>query len=245
MVRLRGRPFLRDEDSENEVVQARRAWPVRAVLLDALGTLVELEPPWTHLARALGIAEDERLVAAFRAEMAYYREHAQEARDAGSLAQLRRRCAAIVSEGLGREVGVPELMASIRFRAFDDAAPALRSLRERGLRLVCVSNWDYALPEVLERVALLELLDGVVTSAGVGARKPDPRIFREGLRVAGCDASEALHVGDSSEEDVAGAEAAGIRALLLDRSGGGDLSTLAELRDALSPRYGGYGVPPT
>jgi putative hydrolase of the HAD superfamily len=176
------------------------------------------------------------MVSAFRAEMAYYREHAHEGRDEASLAELRRRCAAVLSDELGEEVGVERLMASIRFRAFADAAPALHELRENGLRLVCVSNWDYALPDVLDRVGLRSLLDGVVTSAAVGARKPDPRIFREALRVAGCNASEARHVGDSGEEDVAGAKAAGIRALLLDRAGGGDLRSLTELAAHLSPR---------
>jgi putative hydrolase of the HAD superfamily len=210
-------------------VQSEPKAPVRAVLLDALGTLVELEPPWTHLAAELGVSKDERLIAAFRAEMAYYREHAHEGHDEASLADLRRRCAAVLSEGLAKEVTVAELMASIHFRAFHDAAPALTALRRRGLRLVCVSNWDYALPEVLERVGLRALLHGVVTSAGFGARKPDPQIFRDALRVAGCDASEALHVGDSAEEDVAGARSAGVRALLLDRSGGGDISTLTEV----------------
>jgi putative hydrolase of the HAD superfamily len=211
-------------------VQGPTRGRLKAALLDALGTLVELEPPWLHLAPALGIPADERLIAAFRAEMAYYRDHAHEGRDDESLADLRTRCAAVLSAGLGRGVAAAELMAAIRFRPFNDAAPALAQLRARGLRLVCASNWDYALPEVLERVGLLELLDGVVTSAAVGARKPDPEIFREALRVAGCSASEALHVGDSSEEDIAGAEAAGIRALLLDRTGSGaDLRSLADL----------------
>jgi putative hydrolase of the HAD superfamily len=201
---------------------------MQAVLLDALGTLVELEPPWERLA-----GEPERVRSAFKAEMAYYREHAIEARDSESLADLRARCAALLSERLGREVEVPEMMDAIRFRAFDDAEPALSDLRGRGLRLVVVSNWDYALPRVLERVGLLPLLDGVVTSASVGAAKPDPAIFRAALEVADCEASEALHVGDSNEEDVAGAGAAGIRALLLDRSGAGDLASLAELPSAL------------
>ena len=164
---------------------------MQAVLLDALGTLVELEPPWERLA-----GHPERVRAAFRAEMAYYRAHSIEGRDEASLADLRERCAALVSRELGREVGVEELMAAIRFRAFDDAAAALEELRGRGLRLVVVSNWDYALPEVLERVGLIDLLDGVVTSAGVGAAKPDPAIFRQALRLAGCESDTALHVGD-------------------------------------------------
>src|SRR5438876_900953 len=54
----------------------------RAVLLDALGTLVYLEPPWVHLAKALGTEPDERLIRAVRAEMAYYKDHSHEGRDA-------------------------------------------------------------------------------------------------------------------------------------------------------------------
>ncbi len=197
---------------------------MQAVLLDALGTLVELEPPWERLR-----GDHERARRAFETEMAYYREHSIEARDEASLADLRSRCAALLAQGLAREVSVPEMMDAIRFRAFDDAAPALGELRGRGLRLVVVSNWDYALPEVLERVGLLGLLDRVVTSASVGAAKPDPAIFRAALEVAGCGAAAALHVGDSGEEDVAGAESAGIRAILLDRSGNGDIASLADL----------------
>ena len=79
-------------------------------------------------------------------------------------------------------------MAAIRFRAFDDAAPALAELRRLGLSLVCVSNWDVSLPEVLGRCGLDGALDGVVTSAEAGARKPDPAIFQPALRLAGCSA---------------------------------------------------------
>jgi putative hydrolase of the HAD superfamily len=201
----------------------------RCVLLDALGTLVELEPPWIHLAAA----SEEPLERAFRAEMAYYREHSDEGRDAASLAVLRGRCAAILSDELGRGVSVEEMMVAIRFRAYPDAAPALAELRGLGMRLVCVSNWDYSLPEVLERVGLRDRLDGVVTSAAVGARKPDPRLFEAALEVAGCAAEEALHVGDTPGEDVEGAKAAGIRALLIDRDGRGDIESLGTIRHHL------------
>src|SRR3954449_5636076 len=150
----------------------------RAVFLDALGTLVELEPPWVSL-RHLVPEEvgDEQLVAALRKEMAYYREHAQEGRDGASLADLRQRCAALVSRELGFEIGVDELVSAIRFSAYPDAIPALGGLRDRGLLLVVVSNWDCSLPRVLERCGLDGLLDGTVTSAGTGPRKPDPAIF--------------------------------------------------------------------
>ncbi len=203
----------------------------RAVFLDALGTLVELEPPWVSLrARVPAEVSDERLVAALRAEMAYYRKHAHEGRDESSLAELRERCAALVSAKLGVEITVAELVESIRFFAYPDAAPALQRLRDRGQRLVAVSNWDCSLSSVLERCGLGEMLDGAVSSAVAGARKPDPAIFAPALQLAGCGPEEALHVGDTPGEDVAGARAAGIRSLLIDRAGdGGDISSLGEI----------------
>ena len=167
--------------------------------------------------------------------MSYYRDHAHEAVDAGALARLRADCAALIERELGIAVSAEALMSAIRFRAFADAPPALAALRDRGLRLVCVSNWDYALPEVLERCGLAEALDGVVTSAGTGARKPDPAIFAAALELAGCVAAAALHVGDSAEEDIAGARAAGIPALLIDRGGSGDVASLAEIEAHLNP----------
>jgi putative hydrolase of the HAD superfamily len=208
----------------------------RAVFLDVLGTLVELEPPWLSLRdRVPDTVSDERLEAALRAEMAYYREHAHEGRDEASLADLRQRCAAIVSEKLGIEVTVEELVDAIRFDAYPDAVPALTDLRERGQRLVAVSNWDCSLPAVLERCGLSALLDGAVSSAVAGARKPDPAIFDPALGLAGCRPDEALHVGDTPAEDVEGARAAGIRPLLIDRDGhgNGDISSLREIKEHL------------
>jgi putative hydrolase of the HAD superfamily len=203
----------------------------RAVFLDALGTLVELEPPWRFLRYRLPAeVSEEQLKDAVRAEMAYYREHADEGRDEASLADLRERCAALVSERLGAEITVDELVQAIRFEAYPDAIPALRSLRDRGQRLVAVSNWDYSLPRVLERCGLGELLDGAISSAVAGARKPDPAIFAPALELARCGPEQALHVGDTPDEDVAGASAAGIRSLLIDRTGnGGDIASLAEI----------------
>jgi HAD superfamily hydrolase (TIGR01509 family) len=165
----------------------------------------------------------------FMAEMAYYKQHASEGRDPESLLDLRQRCARVLSGELGVEVDVETMLASIRFHAYPEAKGALAALRERALRLVVVSNWDCSLPEVIERVGLGGLVDEVVTSAGAGATKPDPAIFKAGLEAAGCAADEAVHVGDTPEDDIGGAEAAGIRALLIDRAGGGDIVSLEEI----------------
>jgi putative hydrolase of the HAD superfamily len=207
----------------------------QAVFLDALGTLVELEPPWVLLReRVPADVSDERLVAAVRAEMAYYKEHAHEGRDAASLAELRDRCAELLSRELGVEVSTAELVDSVKMTPYPDAEPALRALRGRDLKLVVVSNWDCSLGEVLERCGLAGLLDGAVSSAEAGARKPDPAIFEPALKLAGCSADEALHVGDTAEEDRAGAAAAGIRVLIVDREGGeGEISSLAQIVEHL------------
>jgi putative hydrolase of the HAD superfamily len=204
--------------------------PLRAVLIDSLGTLVALDDPVPRLRAELagrGFELEEEIVArAFGAEVAYYVEHHVEGRDQSTLAELRNRCASVLRDELGvHELSLPDareaLLAALAFRAFDDAAPALRELRERGLRLVVVSNWDCSLREVLGSAGLIELVDEVAPSAEAGAAKPDPRAFEAGLAAAGCSAEEAVHVGDSEENDVAGATAAGIRPVLLRRSGEG------------------------
>lgn len=201
-----------------------------AVLLDALGTLVELEPPAPALVQELrarlgievSVAEAQRAIAA---EIAYYRAHLDEGRDGPSLAALRRRCAQVLAENLpgtpagedGVEPMVAALLAALRFRAYADAAPTLVDLRSRGVRLVVVSNWDVSLPGILDRLGLAVHLQAVVTSAEVGARKPARSIFERALILAGATAEHALHVGDGVEEDVAGALAAGIAPVLIAR----------------------------
>jgi putative hydrolase of the HAD superfamily len=204
----------------------------RAVLLDALGTLVALEPPWPAFVRELrqrhGIEITlEQAVAALRAEMSYYRAHCHRAHDAVTLADLRRRCARIVAEAIGEPVSeldldalTDTLLAALRFRAYPDAAPALAALRAAGVRAVVVSNWDVSLHGVLAQTGLASLLNGALTSAEFGAAKPAAAIFTAALELAGATAAAALHVGDSFEEDVIGARGAGIEPLLLVREPG-------------------------
>jgi putative hydrolase of the HAD superfamily len=201
---------------------------VDAVLLDAFGTLVAMEPPAPRLRGELAArgfeVDDDRVAAGFRAEVAYYLEHQLEGRDAESLDDLRDRCATVLREALavpGLDVATARaaMLAAIRFTPFPDAAPALDELRARGLRMIVASNWDCSLPDVLRGAGLHELVDGVVTSADAGARKPDRRLFETALALARCAPDRAVHVGDSPSGDVAGAARAGIRAVLLRRGG--------------------------
>jgi putative hydrolase of the HAD superfamily len=157
--------------------------------------------------------------------MSYYRAHHHERADARSLEDLRRRCAAVLSEHLPQVAGLEEadlveaLMASLRFRPYPDAGPVLGRLRLLGIRSAVVSNWDISLRDVLADIGLGALLDQVVVSAEVGARKPDPSIVETALRRLRCPAGKALMVGDSPETDIAAAQAAGVRGVLVDRTG--------------------------
>ena len=203
--------------------------PIRAITIDALGTLLELLPPAPRLQAALrerlGVEVSlEEAGRAMKAEIGFYRQSLWMGRDAAGLARLRRRCAMVLRDALGRpdlELGAltETLLAAIRFEPFPDAAPALRELRAAGVTLVAASNWDVSLHEQLERTGLSELLDGALSSAEVGAPKPDPEIFTRALALAGARPEEALHVGDDLEADVGGALAAGLEPVLIDRDG--------------------------
>jgi putative hydrolase of the HAD superfamily len=200
---------------------------VRAVLLDALGTLVELQPPGPRLRAALiehaGVdVGDEAAARGFTAEIGHYLAHHMEGSTPARLERLRDDCAAVMHEALGTE-GIERaavraaMLEALAFRVFDDAVPALEELRARGLALVVVSNWDCSLPLWLDDVGLLELVDGAVSSAVVGQAKPSPAPFFSGLELAGVTAEEAVHVGDSPVGDVEGARGAGVRAILVTR----------------------------
>jgi putative hydrolase of the HAD superfamily len=200
------------------------------------------------LRERMGVEISEReAAAAMRAEIAFYRAHLGEGRDAAGLARLRAGCAEALRDALGRpeldlEALTETLLEAIRFEPFPDAAPALRELRAAGVRLVAASNWDVSLHEQLARTGLDELLDGALSSAEVGSAKPDPEILLRALALAGAEPADAWHVGDDVEADVGAARAAGVAPVLLDRDG--DLAappgvrriaSLAELPALLAP----------
>ena len=196
---------------------------MRAVLLDGLGTLLALAPPAPALVRQLRVAHGLRLTEAdaeraFAAEIAYYREHHLEGRGPATLEDLRRRCAEVLRDALPVEVAgelssaqlTAAMLGSLRFSADPDALAVLAALRDRGVALVVVSNWDVSLSAVLADVGLARALDGVLTSAALGAPKPAAAIFEAALALAGVKPAQAVHVGDSVVHDVRGALAAGV-----------------------------------
>lgn len=102
---------------------------------------------------------------------------------------------------------------------YEDTARTLELLRGRGCRLGVISNFDSRLRDVLAGLGIGAYFEHVVFSWQVRSAKPDRRIFRHALELMDVRPSQALHVGDSVEEDVRGARRAGMRAVLVDRSG--------------------------
>jgi putative hydrolase of the HAD superfamily len=188
-----------------------------AVTLDGFKTLVELDSPVERLRAALAehgvdAARDE-VAGAFEAEARYYMAHQVEARDERALAELRRGCATVFLDALPAELDptafTPAFVEALRFRPLDGVVDALRVLRGAGLALACVSDWDVGVKEELDRAGVGSFLDVVVSSAEVGAKKPDPRVFETALERLGVGPARAVHVGDG-DGDRAGAEAAGL-----------------------------------
>jgi putative hydrolase of the HAD superfamily len=102
------------------------------------------------------------------------------------------------------------------------AVSLLDGLRQDGLRVGLCSNAPYRILSLHAQLAYVGLdthLDTVTFSAEVGWRKPSPRIFAAALQALGTRASATVMVGDSETHDIAGAHAAGMRAVLLRRSG--------------------------
>ncbi len=103
------------------------------------------------------------------------------------------------------------------WRVYPEARGVLERLRRAGCRMGVISNWDSRLPALLSTLGLDGYFEAVVSSARVGCEKPSPAIFEAALDALGVVASGSVHIGDRREEDYAGARAAGLRALLLDR----------------------------
>jgi putative hydrolase of the HAD superfamily len=103
------------------------------------------------------------------------------------------------------------------WRVYDDVAPVLAELKRRRLKLGVISNFDSRLYDVLRACGLDHFFDSVHISTRVGAAKPDAMIFQSALNHYSVEAREAWHVGDGLREDVEGAMAAGVNAVLLDR----------------------------
>jgi len=218
--------------------------PLRALLFDAAGTLIRLREPvgetYARLARRFGVSlpaghVDDAFRRVFRQMPPMVFAGEPPARTAelerGFWRELVRRTfraadgTAVFSDfdayfdALWRHFADPAA-----WEAMPGAHEALRALRARGLRLGVLSNFDGRLPGLLAGLGLAASFELVVLPRDAGAAKPDPRIFAFALARLGVAPAEAVYVGDDADDDVAGAAAAGLRAIHV-----ASLATLAEL----------------
>jgi len=220
----------------------------RAVLFDAAGTLIELCEPvgetYARIAREHGVdVPADALGAAFRRafqtapamvfpgtpdaaiarrEKDWWREVVANTFHAADPAQAFRNFDGFFDR-LFDVMGAPQA-----WRAVPGARNLLSKLRSMRWSTAIVSNFDRRLPSILEGLALSPLLDAIVLCSDVAAAKPAPAIFERALERLDVAASRAVVVGDEEAQDIAGARAAGLRAIHV-----GSLATLDALLDEL------------
>jgi HAD superfamily hydrolase (TIGR01662 family) len=135
--------------------------------------------------------------------------------------------ATIIEHMGGRGAGVVRVAERIydqwagnhHFEMYDDVEPVLTELAARGIKMGVISNSHRSLDAFREHFKLGALITTSVSSAEHGFMKPHPSIFETALSRAGVEARDAIMVGDSLKADIEGAVAAGMRGILLRRSG--------------------------
>ncbi len=105
-------------------------------------------------------------------------------------------------------------------RMFDETHEVLSSLSAQGARMGVVSNlWPFPVNAIFARHKLAQFFEHRIYSFESGARKPDANIFLDACKRFGVRPAECLMIGDSLSSDVAGAQAIGMPAALISRSG--------------------------
>jgi len=214
---------------------------IRAITFDIGGTLIE---PWPSVGHVYAAVAAEHGVRGLDAE-ALNRRFREAWRDRGEFQHSRKAWGALVDQvfdGLVErppsETFFPQLYTRFgearAWRICPDVLPTLDELASRGIPMAAVSNWDERLRPLLKALNLDGYFEAVLVSCELYFAKPSDVIFEHALRKLGTPAAETLHVGDSAEEDLAGARAAGMQALLIDRQGDAGPDSIKSLADLLS-----------
>ncbi|KAJ2746699.1 hypothetical protein GGI20_001120 [Coemansia sp. BCRC 34301] len=117
-----------------------------------------------------------------------------------------------------REALITRFASSEGYRMFDDVPRILPYLQRKGIKLGVISNMDENAEGVLRSFEIRRYFDFVLTSINVGVEKPDPKMFDLALAAVNVRPYDSLHIGDSEKLDYLPAKAAGMEALLVDRS---------------------------
>ena len=209
---------------------------IRAAFFDAAGTLFEPREPvgrtYARLARQFGLdAPEDTVAASFRRafgaapDLAFGPGHGHDELRRLEREWWRRR----VGETFAPMGSFPDFDAYFdalfaHFASHDswiadlEAAPMLQRLKNDGIKLGVISNFDYRLYRILDDLELSCYFDSVTISSEAGYAKPRREVYEAALSGAGVAARDAMHIGDSEPLDFAPAAALGMAAVLIDRA---------------------------
>ena len=208
---------------------------IKAVFFDFYNTLASHYPPreqvYVDACRELGIkVEAKALFKSLPAADMYWRDESSRSpvddRSPEEKIDFYAEYATRILRGAGVELNrdtALQILGKLRqydwkFKAYDDALPVLKELKDRGLILGLISNVVQDMESTYEELGLKPYLASKVTSAEVGCDKPDPDIFLAALKKAQVKPEEAIYVGDQYDLDVVGARGVGMKAVLIDRN---------------------------
>jgi putative hydrolase of the HAD superfamily len=231
---------------------------IEGIVLDAVGTLIDPSPSvakaYATAALRQGLVVDEaevkrRFGLHFRNDEVDEQLGPMVTDEAIERRRWRRIVANVLPDLPDLDGGFDELWTHFgrpeAWRCFPDVAPGLAALRDAGLPVRIASNFDGRLRSVAAGLPGLEgFADPLIISSEVGYRKPHNAFYHAACASLGLPPDRVLCVGDDPENDVLGAERAGLRGLLLDRDGRRptglasfpDLLNLAESLAALKSR---------
>ncbi|WP_435020990.1 HAD-IA family hydrolase [Tundrisphaera sp. TA3] len=234
---------------------SRAEWgDVEGIIFDAVGTLIEPVPSVSqaYAAAALRqgvVVELDEVKRRFRLHFRNDEEDEQIGPMATDERIERRRWRRIVANVLpdlpDLDRGFDELWEHFgdpkAWRCFPDVGPTLAALREAGFPTRIASNFDGRLRGVAAgKPDLAGFVETVVISSEVGVRKPHPGFYLAACEGMGLAPNRVLCVGDDLENDVRGAERAGLRGILVDREGRRPvgLDAVSDLREIVASLVG-------
>lgn len=222
--------------------------PVEAVGFDLDGTLFDHRGSATEgvrvFLRELGVKPTDEIVEFWFSVEEVEFEHWRSGRISFA-DQRRRRIRRVLTElGVEYQDGAADLdrlferyLANYEraWRLYPDVDEVLTTLRHRGLRLGLLTNGsEEQQRRKLMRTGLEGRFDAICVSEEIGEQKPDRAAFDALARMLGVEPGRCLFVGDSPEQDIAGARAAGMRATLIERRRAGALGLGATVDFAIA-----------